>query len=65
MMKFPYASHDDFVDALSYIGLGLALQAPVKNPKNKPDAAQGMTYGWLKADTKRRERERQTQYGGF
>jgi predicted phage terminase large subunit-like protein len=65
MMKFPYASHDDFVDALSYIGLGLALQAPVKNPKNKPDAAKGMTYGWLKADTKRRERERQTQYGGF
>ena len=28
MLKFPYDAHDDFVDTLAYIGLGLTLQVP-------------------------------------
>lgn len=52
MLKFPQGLHDDFVDALAYIGMGLTLQrraAPVKT-NNNPDR---MTFGWLKEQSNR------------
>lgn len=57
LLKFPQGVHDDFVDTLAYIGLGLTKQRPkrlVVPPK--PAAAFG-TLGWIKEDTKRRMRE--------
>lgn len=57
LLKFPQGSHDDFVDALAYIGLGLAKQRGVKvAPKPKTSADFG-TFGWVKENTKQRERE--------
>ena len=37
LLKFPFGSHDDFVDMLAWLGLGLGLQhvPHVKNPKTR------------------------------
>jgi hypothetical protein len=54
ILKFPQGVHDDLVDTLAYIGLGLTKQRPKRilmPPKNQ--AAFG-TLGWLKNDTKQR-----------
>lgn len=58
LMKFPQGAHDDFVDALSYIGLGLTKQRPARIIKPPPLHAKFGTFGWIKEDTKRRDRER-------
>ena len=61
MLKFPVGTHDDFVDTLSMIGLGLMQQATPKrvqvedDPSTKPG-----TFGYLKAETARRERTQKT-----
>ena len=52
MLKFPYDAHDDFVDTIAYIGLGLTLQIGASTPKKDDDradvAAHERTFGWLK-----------------
>ena len=56
MLKFPYDQHDDFVDALAYVGLGLTLQVgagPVK--AREPERVEG-TFGWLKLQREKAER---------
>ncbi len=48
LLKFPAARHDDFVDALAYIGLGLAKQVsanPVR-PEDRPPR-EG-SFAWIK-----------------
>jgi predicted phage terminase large subunit-like protein len=48
MLKFPAARHDDFVDALAWIGIGLNLQhnaSPIIKPKNE---IQTGTLAWVK-----------------
>jgi predicted phage terminase large subunit-like protein len=64
ILKFPYDQHDDFVDALSYIGLGLTLQvgASGRGPR-PPDNAEG-TFGWLKMQRDQAERSVRMSYGG-
>jgi predicted phage terminase large subunit-like protein len=68
LLKFPLATHDDFVDALAWIGLGLAREVPAGRkkadaPENKPKTG---TWGWLKAQMnsqKRRDRFAQAKGG--
>lgn len=51
-MKFPYGKHDDFVDAMALIGLGLAKQfhgKAIKDAANEPKVG---TWGWLKKASK-------------
>lgn len=51
-LKFPQGRHDDFVDALAHIGLGLdrVVRAPSEKPKtNTPKVG---TMGWIKAAAK-------------
>jgi predicted phage terminase large subunit-like protein len=66
ILKFPHGTHDDFVDTLSLVGLGLMKQIPAKGrikviePGPKP-----LTLGWIKAMTKRHEREQQSTTGGW
>lgn len=47
ILRFPHGQHDDFVDALALIGLGLQqlipLRAPMAATRNKP-----LTFGWIK-----------------
>ena len=68
LLKFPNARHDDFVDTLAWIGMGLARQAGAKiAPKRKDSSPQSGTLAWVKWDSKYRERlERlEKQTGGF
>ena len=53
LLKFPYGGHDDFVDMLAWVGLGLGLQAKPK-PRTTPSAAPKVgTLGWVKAEGRR------------
>lgn len=66
LMKFPNSRHDDFVDALSYIGLGLGrLTAPGRMVARSEIPKSG-TMGWVKWWTKQSELSAQYQLtGGF
>lgn len=48
LLKFPFGTHDDQVDALSYLGLGLDLQTRASSGKPKAAAPRFMTLGWVK-----------------
>ncbi len=66
MLKFPHHRHDDFVDALAYIGLGLGRQ--VSPNKRKPSKALPRvgTLAWVKEDSNFRKRQqRLANHGGF
>lgn len=54
LMKFPNGAHDDFVDALAYIGLGLTQQLGAQTIRPRSTVKPG-TFGWLKQQTKRTE----------
>lgn len=63
MMAFPNGLHDDFVDALAYIGLGLGSQIPVSSGSNQAKPPRYGTLSWLKAHHKGREPA--ATFGGF
>ena len=65
LLKFPHAAHDDFVDALSYIGLGLAKQVRARPTKAVVKGPQAYTLGWIKKQTRDAEKERQVRHGGW
>ena len=55
LLKFPNAPKDDFVDALSLIGMGLSkMRSRNRQVKEKPEVKAG-TFAELWAHTKRRE----------
>ena len=66
LLKFPNARHDDFVDALAWIGMGLGdLNAPggKKIRKTSPEIG---TLAWVKWDTQLRENQLNlSSTGGF
>jgi len=66
LLQFPYGARDDLVDALSYIGMGLALQQPLRRRKKSAptDHAPG-TLGWVKASSRQLEREKRSRTGGW
>lgn len=64
LLKFPYGTHDDFVDFLAWIGVGLALQNP-RAPRETRKTPKVMTLGWLKADSKRKRLEAAAKNGGW
>jgi len=66
LLKFPFDSHDDFVDALAYIGLGLTLQVGAPIAAQRIEHRDG-TYGALIQDRTRAERAVRLNYatGGF
>jgi predicted phage terminase large subunit-like protein len=67
LMKFPSARHDDFVDTLSWIGLGLSKQVGSRATiVQAPDKYRVGTMSWLKDSAKAVERrERMLRKGGF
>lgn len=67
MMAFPNGTHDDFVDALSLVGLGLQSQfAPSVVRDKKADLPKTMTLGWVKlADKWAAEKAARAKAGGF
>lgn len=56
ILKFPQVAHDDFVDALSLIGLGL-LKLHVPKGQRAPETSNRPgTFGWLISQSKRQTR---------
>lgn len=55
MLKFPQARHDDFVDTLAHIGMGLSLQVGASPEKPKISGPKTGTIAWIKASAKRKE----------
>jgi hypothetical protein len=55
LMKFPQGRHDDFVDWLAHVGMGLATQVAASPEQNKNDGPRSGTFAWLKASAKRKE----------
>lgn len=56
LLKFPYGTNDDFVDFLSWIGLGLTQEynAPVTKPQKVIKVG---TMEWIKASSNKKERD--------
>lgn len=57
LLKFPNARHDDFVDALAWLGRAvdrMAAPSTVKKASNEPRYG---TLGWLKADAAHRDKQ--------
>ncbi|MBI2240301.1 MAG: phage terminase large subunit [Magnetospirillum gryphiswaldense] len=66
MLAFPNGLHDDFVDALAYIGLGLTSQVPANAPKKAAETPKFGTLGWVKWSSKWREQQDAAKAaGGF
>jgi predicted phage terminase large subunit-like protein len=67
LLKFPQGLHDDFVDALAYIGLGLGLQRPTPKQVMEAKKENRLTYGWLKkqSDLDRRRRQAASDTAGW
>jgi len=67
LMKFPNSRHDDFVDALSWIGMGLGrITGPGRAMPEDPDIPKIGTMGYLKWSSSQVERQAQLQRtGGF
>jgi predicted phage terminase large subunit-like protein len=58
LLKFPHGGQDDLIDALALIGLGLMKQLPARRkPEAQPEGPKLYTLAWVKANTKRAERE--------
>ncbi|CAK7259106.1 MULTISPECIES: phage terminase large subunit [unclassified Shinella] len=68
MMAFPNGTHDDFVDALAYIGLGLQSQfaASDKSGRKRKETPEFGTLAWVKlADRWQNEQRAIQMAGGF
>jgi predicted phage terminase large subunit-like protein len=67
LLKFPSARHDDFVDALAHIGMGLSRQVAANGPVVKvPDQPKPGTLAWVKWATKAEDARRMfLRMGGF
>lgn len=58
LLKFPYGTHDDFVDWLSWIGLGLTQEYGAEGEKPQEKAPEVGTIGWIKAAHNAEEKQR-------
>lgn len=66
LLKFPSARHDDFVDALSWIGLGLAKSvAASRVSAPKQTGPRTGTLAWVKSASRNEEKQRRSRQHGF
>lgn len=61
-LKFPGGRHDDFVDTLAHIGLGLDRIIDAPGEKEKTDAPKVGTFGWVKAQSQQQEKRRKLMF---
>lgn len=64
MLAFPNGNHDDFVDALAYIGLGLQSQFGPTKPAARPKLHEG-TFAWLTKQTEWQKAKERAAAEGF
>lgn len=60
ILTFPAGAKDDFVDTLSMMGLGLAMQRQARPAKQSTTAKPG-TFAYLKQETRRRDARRELE----
>jgi predicted phage terminase large subunit-like protein len=66
LLAFPNGTHDDFVDTIAYIGLGLRSQFAPKAAQNVQSEPKFGTLAWVKLQAKWAEQQlASTQAGGF
>lgn len=66
LMAFPNGTHDDFVDALAYIGLGLPRQVKASAPPKTSEVPAFGTLAWVKYTEKwNNEEKARRAAGGF
>ena len=66
VLKFPNSRHDDFVDTLSWIGMGLGdLHTPSHGPKARGLFPKIGTIEWVKWQTTMQETEKRNLSSGF
>lgn len=63
LMGFPNGLHDDFVDALAYIGMGLQYQTGAPKAAAREVKYRPGTFGWFKEQS--RQEARRTQTAGW
>lgn len=62
MLKFPNATHDDFVDFLSWAGIGLMREVPASSPRPADDKIIKVgSIQWVKGRSRYEERELKRQ----
>lgn len=61
LMKFPYGTHDDFVDWLAHIGQGLTKEVGMPKPKESENVIRVGSLKWMLQQTKMRERREKQQ----
>lgn len=64
ILKFPNAAHDDFVDALAYIGLGLAMQVSANNIAARAPKKEN-TFGSMFAQIRATQAEHKRNNSGW
>jgi hypothetical protein len=57
ILKFPHGAHDDFVDAMAYIGLGLNQQVSAADVRNARSYGRPGTFQRLLQQTRRQEKD--------
>jgi len=57
LLAFDTGKHDDFVDALAYIGLGLDRLGTARAPKAKEELPKTLTKAWIKWCENRQKRD--------
>jgi predicted phage terminase large subunit-like protein len=57
MLSFPAGKHDDFVDTIAYIGMGLGRMSAATAPSRKKATAPTGSIGWVKARSKAQARQ--------
>ncbi len=66
MLRFPNGAHDDFVDFMAWIGIGLdSIRAPGVSGVANVDTPTRGTFGWLKWQTRRSENQRKLRNAGW
>jgi hypothetical protein len=54
LLKFPFGTHDDFVDWLAHIGMGLLKEIPADTPHTPARVIEVGSPAWILAKTKLR-----------
>lgn len=57
LLKFPYGTHDDFVDFMSWIGIGLMSELGAAKPRSAKDEPKVGTIAWVKNSAAARDRQ--------
>lgn len=61
ILTFPAGAHDDFVDALSLMGLGLSLQVTARVSRRENTGPREWTFGWLMEQSRKKDLARRLE----